>query len=156
VLKRVVEIFADGSSDGTSTGVGGWGAIIRCDGVDKEVSGFSYKSTNNRMELTAVIKALRCLEDISCSDVMVCTDSQYVKNGITEWIKRWKRNGWRNSERAPVKNKDLWLRLDKLVAQYCITWTWVRGHTNHPENERCDQLAKEARIKGKQKLASNS
>jgi ribonuclease HI len=146
----IIEIFADGSSEGNSTGCGGWGAIIRKDGWDEEISGAFHKATNNQMELMAVIKALKCLRDKRYT-IVICTDSQYVKNGITEWIKRWKINGWKTADKEPVKNKDLWVQLDELVQQHDITWKWIKGHKGHFENERCDKLAAMARIKAQRK-----
>ncbi len=139
-LKRV-EIFADGACSG-NPGPGGWGAILRYRSVEKELSGFDPTTTNNRMELTAVLEALRALKE-PC-DVVVCTDSQYLREGITSWIHQWKRNGWRTSNREPVKNRDLWEALDEAVRRHRVVWRWVKGHAGHPENERCDALARQA------------
>ena len=134
----VVEIFTDGACRG-NPGPGGWGAVLRYGDTDKELHGGEAMTTNNRMELTAVIKALEALKR-EC-EVRVVTDSQYVKNGITQWIAGWKRNGWRTANRKPVKNVDLWQRLDAAVADHRVEWAWVKGHSGHPENERADQLA---------------
>ena len=134
----VVEIYTDGACKG-NPGVGGWGALLRASGVEKELFGGESDTTNNRMELMAVIEALRALSR-SC-DAVVYTDSSYVQKGISEWIHGWKRNGWRTSDRKPVKNADLWLMLDELARQHRVEWKWVRGHAGHPENERADALA---------------
>ncbi len=134
----VVEIYTDGACKG-NPGVGGWGALLRARGVEKELFGGEADTTNNRMELMAVIEALRALSR-SC-DAVVYTDSSYVQKGISEWIHGWKRNGWRTSDRKPVKNADLWLMLDELARQHRVEWKWVRGHAGHPENERADALA---------------
>ena len=134
----VVEIYTDGACKG-NPGVGGWGALLRASGVEKELFGGEADTTNNRMELMAVIEALRALSR-SC-DAVVYTDSSYVQKGISEWIHGWKRNGWRTADRKPVKNADLWLILDELARQHRVEWKWVRGHAGHPENERADALA---------------
>jgi len=134
----VVEIYTDGACKG-NPGVGGWGALLRASGVEKELFGGEADTTNNRMELMAVIEALRALSR-SC-DAVVYTDSSYVQKGISEWIHGWKRNGWRTADRKPVKNADLWLMLDELARQHRVEWKWVRGHAGHPENERADALA---------------
>jgi len=136
-----VEIFGDGACSG-NPGPGGYGAILRCAGREKEISGWAADTTNNRMELTAVIEALRQLTR-PCH-ITVTTDSQYVVKGITEWITGWQRNGWRNSKKEPVLNRDLWETLLEASKQHTITWVWVRGHAGHAENERCDVLAREA------------
>ena len=133
-----VEIFTDGACRG-NPGPGGWGVLLRYQGHEKELFGGEQETTNNRMELRAVIEGLRALT--RPSRVRVTTDSQYVRNGITRWIHNWKRNGWKTSARKPVKNDDLWRALDREVARHDIEWTWVRGHSGHPENERADQLA---------------
>ncbi len=133
-----VEIFTDGACRG-NPGPGGWGALLRYRGREKELFGGEPETTNNRMELMAVIEALRALT--RSSRVRVTTDSQYVKNGITGWIHNWKRNGWKTSARKPVKNVDLWQALDREVARHDVEWAWVRGHAGHPENERADALA---------------
>ncbi len=134
----MVEIYTDGACKG-NPGVGGWGAILRFGGTEKELFGGVANTTNNRMEMTAVIEALRSLSR-SC-DVFVFTDSSYVQKGISEWIHGWKRNGWKTSDKKPVKNADLWQTLDQLAAGHKIEWRWVKGHAGHPENERADQLA---------------
>jgi ribonuclease HI len=136
-----VEIFCDGACSG-NPGPGGYGAILRCGGREKEISGWAPDTTNNRMELTAVIEALRQLTR-PCL-ITVTTDSQYVVKGMTEWIAGWQRKGWRNSKKEPVLNRDLWEALLEASRQHSITWKWVRGHDGHAENERCDCLAREA------------
>jgi ribonuclease HI len=133
-----VEIFSDGACRG-NPGPGGWGALLRARGVEKELWGGEAGTTNNRMELTAVIRALEALK--RPSRVRLYTDSQYVQKGISEWIRGWKRNGWRTADRKPVKNADLWRELDQLAQQHTIEWHWVKGHAGHPENERADRLA---------------
>lgn len=138
---RVVEIFGDGACSG-NPGPGGFGAILRYNGHEKEIKGAEAETTNNRMELTAVIEALRQLTR-SCH-VVVTTDSQYLVKGMTEWIDGWQRKGWRNSKKEPVLNRDLWEELLKLAERHTIEWRWVRGHNGHAENERCDSLAREA------------
>ena len=136
-----VELFADGACSG-NPGPGGWGVLLRCRGNVREISGGDPQTTNNRMELSGVIAGLSALKN-PCR-VMVTTDSQYVKNGMTTWIRSWKKNGFRTSSGQPVKNEDLWRELDRLAALHEITWHWVRGHDGHPENERVDFLAREA------------
>jgi ribonuclease HI len=135
---ETVEIFTDGACRG-NPGPGGWGAILRANGREKELFGGEAATTNNRMELTAVIRALEALK--RPSHVRLYTDSQYVQKGISEWIHTWKRKGWRTADKQPVKNEDLWRRLDELAAQHEVEWHWVRGHDGHPENERADELA---------------
>lgn len=137
-----VEIFTDGACEG-NPGPGGWGAIVRIAGEERELSGGERQTTNNRMELMAAIEALSALP-VSSSKVVLTTDSRYVQQGITEWIKNWKKNGWKNAARQPVKNDDLWKRLDELSQRHNIEWHWVRGHNGHRENERCDELARAA------------
>jgi ribonuclease HI len=139
--KSRVEIFCDGACSG-NPGPGGYGAILRCGGREKEISGWAPDTTNNRMELTAVIEALRQLTR-PCL-ITITTDSQYVVKGMTEWIDGWQRNGWRNSKKEQVLNRDLWEVLLEASRQHSITWKWVRGHAGHAENERCDCLAREA------------
>jgi ribonuclease HI len=136
-----VEIFTDGACS-PNPGPGGWGAILRYGKIEKELSGFAPRTTNNRMELTAVVGALRAIKR-PCH-LTIHTDSQYLKNGITSWIHLWKRNGWKTSAGTPVKNKDLWVALDQESQRHAIEWNWVKGHAGHPENERCDQLARSA------------
>lgn len=139
----VVDIFCDGACSG-NPGPGGYGAILRCSGREKEISGWAPDTTNNRMEMTAVIEALRQLTR-PCL-ITITTDSQYVVKGMTEWIVGWQRNGWRNSKKETVLNRDLWEALLDAGRQHSITWKWVRGHAGHAENERCDCLAREALI----------
>ena len=136
---ETVEIFTDGACSG-NPGPGGWGVILRCDGQEKELFGFAADTTNNRMELMAVIEALRLLKRPVA--VAVHTDSQYVQKGITEWIHGWKRRGWRTAGKEPVKNEDLWRQLDDLAARHRVDWHWVKGHAGHAENERADALAR--------------
>lgn len=134
-----VEIFTDGACQG-NPGPGGWGAVLRYNGVEKEISGGDADTTNNRMELSAVIAALQCLKE-PC-EITLCSDSQYVCNAIEKgWAKGWRRNGWRKSDKSPALNADLWETLLNLLEQHKITIHWVRGHNGHPENERCDRLA---------------
>lgn len=136
-----VEIFTDGACLG-NPGPGGWGAILRYNGQEKEISGSEPDTTNNRMELTAVIEALKALT--RSVSITVYTDSKYVQRGISEWIHNWKKNGWRTANKKPVKNADLWRELDELSGAHEITWKWVKGHAGHPENERADTLANTA------------
>jgi len=133
-----VEIYADGACKG-NPGPGGWGALLRANGRERELHGGEAATTNNRMELTAVIRALEALEGRPA--VRLYTDSQYVQKGITEWIHAWKRRGWRTADKKPVKNVDLWMRLDEVAHAHRIEWHWVKGHAGHPENERADALA---------------
>ncbi|OOZ36271.1 ribonuclease HI [Solemya velesiana gill symbiont] len=133
-----VEIFTDGACRG-NPGPGGWGVLLRYKGKQKELYGGEPEATNNRMELAAVINALKALT--RSARVRITTDSQYVKNGINQWIHNWKRNGWKTAAKKPVKNEDLWRELDELVAQHDIEWAWVKGHSGHPENELADALA---------------
>lgn len=137
---QVVEIFCDGACSG-NPGPGGYGAILRYGGSTKELSGGEKETTNNRMEMTAAIEALRQLTR-PCR-IIITTDSQYLVKGMTEWITGWQRKGWRNSKKEPVLNKDLWELLLALTKQHSVQWKWVRGHDGHIENERCDQLARE-------------
>ncbi len=133
-----VEVYADGACRG-NPGPGGWGVLLRQGGRERELHGGEALTTNNRMELTAVIRALEALEP--GATVRVYTDSQYVQKGISGWIHDWKRRGWRTADKKPVKNQDLWLRLDELARGHAVEWHWVRGHAGHPENERADALA---------------
>jgi ribonuclease HI len=133
-----VDIFTDGACKG-NPGRGGWGAVLRSGGHERELWGGAVETTNNRMELTAVIEALRVLK--RPVRVRVHTDSTYVQKGISEWIHSWKKNGWRTKAKEPVKNADLWEVLDALVQQHHVTWHWVKGHAGHAENERADALA---------------
>lgn len=136
--RKAVEIFTDGACKG-NPGPGGWGALLRLDGRERELFGGESPTTNNRMELTAVIEALAALT--RPSRVVLHTDSQYVQKGITEWIKAWKAKGWRTASKAPVKNVDLWMKLDELAACHDVDWRWVKGHAGHDGNERADALA---------------
>lgn len=138
---NAVEIFTDGACRG-NPGPGGWGALLRYNGVERELYGYQPVSTNNQMELMAAIQALETLKR-PC-DVILTTDSQYVRQGITEWLAGWKRKGWKTAAGKPVKNQELWQRLDTASAQHKIDWRWVKGHSGHAENERVDQLANQA------------
>ncbi len=135
-----VMIYSDGACSG-NPGPGGWGAILIYGGHRKELKGGEAETTNNRMELMAAISALAALK--RHSHVELHTDSAYVKNGISQWIHGWKRNGWKTADRKPVKNAELWQQLDELRAKHDISWHWVKGHAGHPENERADELARE-------------
>jgi ribonuclease HI len=136
----IVDLFTDGACSG-NPGPGGWGAILRYRGVEKELSGGEPATTNNRMELMAAIQALESLK--RPVRARVHTDSVYLKEGITKWIHNWKKKGWRTADRKPVKNQDLWQRLDAALARHDVEWRWVRGHAGHPENERADELARQ-------------
>ncbi|NCN43363.1 MAG: ribonuclease HI [Piscirickettsiaceae bacterium CG_4_9_14_3_um_filter_43_564] len=136
-----VEIFTDGGCRG-NPGIGGWGALLRFGNIEKELSGSAQQATNNRMELTAAIEALRALKR-PCK-VTLTTDSQYVKNGVSQWMANWKRNNWKTAAKKPVKNQDLWQALDEALAQHEVCWQWVKGHSGHSENERVDALANAA------------
>ena len=136
-----VEIFCDGACSG-NPGVGGWGSILRYGERVKELSGAERETTNNRMEMSAAIQALEALTR-PC-DVVLTTDSQYLAKGMTEWVAGWVKRGWVNAKKEPVLNRDLWERLIALSKTHRITWVWVRGHNGHPENERCDELARAA------------
>ena len=135
----MIDIYTDGACSG-NPGPGGWGAILRKDATEKELFGGEVLTTNNRMEMTAVIEALRALK--GPVEARVHTDSQYVQKGISEWIHGWKRRGWKTANKEPVKNEDLWRELDRLAAQHKIEWIWVKGHAGHVENERADVLAR--------------
>lgn len=136
-----VEIFTDGACRG-NPGPGGWAALLRSQGVEKMFSGAEQETTNNQMELMAAIQGLEALK--RASSVVLTTDSQYVRQGITQWIHGWKRNGWKTSQKQPVKNKVLWQRLDVAVAKHQVEWHWVKGHSGHEENERVDIAANDA------------
>lgn len=140
-MSTKVEICCDGACSG-NPGNGGWGAILRSGGREKELSGADGNTTNNRMEMTAAIVSLESLKR-PC-DVTITTDSQYLVKGMTEWLSGWVRKGWVNSKKEPVLNRDLWERLLALSKVHRIAWVWVRGHNGHPENERCDELARHA------------
>jgi ribonuclease HI len=139
--RPTVEIFTDGACSG-NPGPGGWGALLRYGAVEKELSGGEPQTTNNRMELMAAIAALEALK--RPATVKLHTDSQYVKNGITEWLPSWKRRGWKTADKKPVKNADLWQRLEAAEKPHKVEWLWVRGHDGHVENERVDLLARNA------------
>lgn len=136
-----VVIFTDGACKG-NPGPGGWGALLRCNGIEKTLFGAEKQTTNNRMEMMAAIKALASLEQ-SCS-IDLYTDSQYLRLGMTTWLPKWKIQAWKNSQKQPVKNMDLWKELDRLSHLHQISWHWVKGHSGHPENERVDALANQA------------
>ncbi|GFO60382.1 ribonuclease H [Geomonas silvestris] len=137
----MVEIFCDGACSG-NPGVGGYGSILRCGGKEKELSGADGATTNNRMEMSAAIAGLEALNR-PC-EVVLTTDSQYLVKGMTEWLPGWQKRGWVNSKKEPVVNRDLWERLVELTKVHKVRWVWVRGHNGHPENERCDELARAA------------
>ena len=134
-----ISIFTDGACSG-NPGPGGWGAVLICGASSKEIYGGEGLTTNNRMELRAVIEALRLVK--SPLPIEITTDSIYVKDGMTAWLSNWKKNGWKGANKKPVKNRDLWIELDSLAAGYDIEWHWVKGHAGHPENERADELAR--------------
>ncbi|YAA61784.1 ribonuclease HI [Niveispirillum fermenti] len=137
---KVVDAYTDGACSG-NPGPGGWGALLRWNGNERELKGGEAATTNNRMELLAAINALEALK--RPMSVRLHTDSQYVKNGITTWIHGWKKNGWKTASRDPVKNADLWQRLEMATARHQVEFHWVKGHAGHPENERADQLARD-------------
>ena len=134
-----VEIFTDGACSG-NPGPGGWGAVLRWKGVEKELSGGERETTNNRMEMMAAIMALESMKRAVPVDLY--TDSTYLRDGIMKWLPSWKKNGWKTAAKKPVKNQDLWLRLEAAMGDHDIVWHWVRGHAGHPENERADELAR--------------
>lgn len=138
--KKSIEIYTDGACSG-NPGPGGWGAILIWGDHRKEIKGGEAQTTNNRMELMAAISALEALKVGVEADLY--TDSAYVRNGISSWIHGWKKNGWRTADKKPVKNVELWQRLEQALAQHRVTWHWVKGHAGHPENERADELARE-------------
>ena len=135
---KQVRAFTDGACSG-NPGPGGWGAVLQFGDHERELHGGAQDTTNNRMELTAAIEALKALSE-PCR-VSLTTDSTYVKDGITQWLANWKRNGWKTAAKKPVKNQDLWQALDHESARHAIDWCWVKGHSGHPENERADRLA---------------
>ncbi len=137
----VVEIFTDGACLG-NPGPGGWAALLRYGGAEKEISGGAPDTTNNRMELSAAIHALAALK--RPTEARVYTDSRYLRDGVGAWLPRWKANGWRTAARKPVRNQDLWQELDSALRRHTVEWVWVRGHAGHPENERADRLARAA------------
>lgn len=140
--RETVEIFTDGACSG-NPGPGGWGVVLRAEGgMEKELSGGEVETTNNRMELTAAIEALEALKRSCLVDLY--TDSTYLRDGMSNWIASWKKNAWRTASNQPVKNLDLWQRLDELAQKHQVTWHWVKSHAGHPENERADLLARNA------------
>ena len=142
---KEIELFSDGARSG-NPGPGGWGSILRFKNIEKELSGAEKETTNNRMELLAVINALESLKE-PCK-VKITTDSKYVCDAfLKEWLSSWQKNGWKTANKKPVKNRELWERLLLLSQKHELTWSWITGHAGHPENERCDKLAVEARIK---------
>lgn len=140
-LSSIIEIYTDGACSG-NPGPGGWGAVMRWNGHEKELSGGQHETTNNRMEMTAVVKALEALK--KPSRVELYTDSTYVKDGLEKWIHGWKKRGWKTADKKPVKNQDLWQELDDLMQKHDVKLHWVKGHNGHPENERADSLARDA------------
>lgn len=140
-MSKLVTIHTDGACSG-NPGPGGWGALLEYGEHEKELSGAEAETTNNRMELMAAIRALEALK--RPARVRLVTDSVYVKDGVTKWIHGWKKNGWKTAAKKPVKNEDLWRRLDEAVQRHEITWDWVKGHSGHVENDRADTLAREA------------
>lgn len=146
-----IYIYSDGACKG-NPGAGGWGALLVTNGHRKEICGGEANTTNNRMEMTAVIRALESLK--RPSTVEVHTDSQYVQKGVSEWMAGWKRRNWRTADGKPVKNQDLWLQLDALSQLHVIQWKWVRGHAGHPENERADMLANQGVLQAQQHALS--
>jgi ribonuclease HI len=138
---KIVDIFTDGACSG-NPGPGGWGALLRYNGVEKELSGGESPTTNNRMEMMAAISALESLK--RPVQARLHTDSTYLRDGITKWIHDWKKRSWRTADKKPVKNVDLWQRLEAALERHDVEWIWVRGHAGHPENERADALARQA------------
>ena len=136
---KKIEIFTDGACSG-NPGPGGWGVLLRYGQKEKEMSGGEPLTTNNRMELTAVISALESLKE-PC-EISLCSDSKYVIEGVNSWMPNWKKNGWKTANRKPVSNVDLWEKLDALLQRHRVSWLWVKGHKGHPENERVDALAR--------------
>ena len=149
--QETVEVFTDGACLG-NPGPGGWAALLRFGAREKELSGGETDTTNNRMELMAAIAAIEALKR-ACT-VVVTTDSEYVRRGVEEWMARWQANGWRTSDKKPVKNRDLWERLGAALTDHNVRWHWVRGHTGHVENERVDQLAREAALRIKSEMGT--
>ncbi len=140
-MTKRIEIYTDGACRG-NPGPGGWGVLLRYNGKEKTLKGGQLNTTNNRMEMMAAISALEALKR-RC-DVILTTDSKYLRDGVSRWLPNWKRRGWKTVNREPVKNEDLWRRLDQLVSKHNIDWRWVKGHSGHTENERVDRLANEA------------
>lgn len=151
-MTDIVEIFTDGGCKG-NPGPGGWGALLRYKGNEKALSGFEAHTTNNRMEMMAAIESLKALTR-PCV-VHVTTDSEYLRKGITEWLPKWKANGWRTAAKEPVKNADLWQALEVEAVRHQIRWSWVKGHAGHPENEKADELANLAITEGLAKQRAN-
>lgn len=139
-MSKTIEIYTDGACSG-NPGPGGWGALMRCGAHEKEICGGEPDTTNNRMEMMAVIEALKLLKKRSA--VHLYTDSKYVMQGVTEWMDGWKAKGWKTASKKPVKNKDLWQKIDDIVQQHDVKFFWVKGHAGHPENERADELARQ-------------
>ena len=135
-----IEIFTDGACRG-NPGLGGWGALIRRNGEESSLWGGERETTNNRMEMEAAIRGLESI--IESSTITITTDSNYLKDGITQWLEGWKKKGWKTASKKPVKNQDLWQQLEHYAAQHSVEWLWVKGHSGHPENERADTLANE-------------
>ena len=148
-----VEIFTDGACSG-NPGPGGWGAILRWNGSEKELSGGDAETTNNRMELMAAISALEALKEPVTADLF--TDSSYVRDGIGKWMFGWKKNGWKTADKKPVKNAELWQRLDAANKRHKVEWHWIKGHAAHPENERADELARVGMAPFKKSLKSDA
>ena len=148
-----VEIFTDGACSG-NPGPGGWGAILRWNGSEKELSGGDAETTNNRMELMAAISALEALKESVTADLF--TDSSYVRDGIGKWMFGWKKNGWKTADKKPVKNAELWQRLDAANKRHKVDWHWIKGHAGHPENERADELARAGMAPFKKSLKSDA
>ncbi|MDA0649799.1 MAG: ribonuclease HI [Proteobacteria bacterium] len=144
---KQVQVFTDGACSG-NPGPGGWGAVLRFGDKERELCGGADNTTNNRMELTAAIEGLRALNE-PC-EVVLTTDSTYVKDGITRWLANWKKNGWKTAAKKAVKNQDLWQELDQQTSRHAVQWQWVKGHSGHPENERADALANQGmdKVKG--------
>ena len=147
-----VSVYTDGACSG-NPGPGGWGALLVYNGTEKELSGGAQETTNNRMELMAAIMALEAMKRPVAIDLF--TDSSYVRNGITEWLAAWKARGWKTADKKPVKNVDLWQRLEEALARHKVEWHWVKGHAGHPENERADQLARDGMAPYKPKKKKN-
>ncbi len=138
-MKYKLDIYTDGACSG-NPGKGGWGAIIMMGDCLKELSGFNHETTNNQMEMTAVIKALKAIKEPV--EATITTDSKYVIDGFTKWLPNWKKNSWKTADKKPVKNKELWVELDELSSKHKIDWKWIKGHAGHEFNERCDYLAR--------------
>lgn len=148
-VKPHIQAYTDGACSG-NPGPGGWGAVLQYQGLSQDISGGETQTTNNRMEMSAAIGVLQALPHPS--QIEIYTDSQYLRDGITRWMTNWKKNGWMTSDKKPVKNQDLWLRLDELTSQHQVTWHWIKGHSGHPENEHADALARNAIIAQRMKM----